>query len=237
MTTDTEMEVPGGPLGTRPLHFIWIADCSGSMKKDGKIQALNLAIRESIPHMRKVADENPNAELLVRALKFSSGAQWHIAQPTPIASFMEKWTDLAAEGATDMGRALSEMADKLRIPPMEERALPPVLVMLSDGQPTDDFMGGLKALEAQPWGKKSVRVAIAIGGDADNEVLSRFMGHAEFKPLQANSPEQLVEYIKWVSTVVVQSVSAPPSQKTSTQGVVVPVPHPPGADVKAEDVW
>ena len=22
---------PGGELATRPLHFIWIADCSGSM--------------------------------------------------------------------------------------------------------------------------------------------------------------------------------------------------------------
>ena len=30
---------PGGELATRPLHFIWIADCSGSMATDGKIQA------------------------------------------------------------------------------------------------------------------------------------------------------------------------------------------------------
>ena len=37
---------PGGELATRPLHFIWIADCSGSMSVDGKIQALNTAIRD-----------------------------------------------------------------------------------------------------------------------------------------------------------------------------------------------
>lgn len=67
---------PGGELATRPLHFIWIADCSGSMAVDGKIQVLDTAIREALPHMRQVADENPNAEVLVRALKFSSGAQW-----------------------------------------------------------------------------------------------------------------------------------------------------------------
>ena len=36
----------------------------------GKIQALNHAIREAIPHMREVAHGNPNAEVLVRAIKF-----------------------------------------------------------------------------------------------------------------------------------------------------------------------
>ena len=71
---------PGGELATRPLHFIWIADCSGSMGSHGKIQALNNAVREAVPHMQQVADENPNAQVLVRAVRFASGAQWHIAQ-------------------------------------------------------------------------------------------------------------------------------------------------------------
>ena len=34
-------ERPGGELSSRPLHFMWICDCSGSMNMDGKIQALN----------------------------------------------------------------------------------------------------------------------------------------------------------------------------------------------------
>lgn len=44
---------PGGELATRPLHFIWIADCSGSMSIDGKIQALNNAIREATPSAKR----------------------------------------------------------------------------------------------------------------------------------------------------------------------------------------
>ena len=43
---------PGGELAARQLHFIWIADCSGSMGVDGKIEALNNAIDEAVPHMR-----------------------------------------------------------------------------------------------------------------------------------------------------------------------------------------
>ena len=115
--------------------------------------------------MKKVADDNPNAQVLVRAVKFSNGAQWHISQPTPVADFA--WNDLPAEGETDMGKALSLVAEQLKMPPMSERALPPVLVLISDGQPTDDFDKGLKDLLDQPWGKKAVRIAISIGQDAD----------------------------------------------------------------------
>jgi hypothetical protein len=59
---------PGGELASRPLHFIWICDCSGSMQYDGKIQSLNNAIKEAIPHMQSAADENPNAQVFVRAM-------------------------------------------------------------------------------------------------------------------------------------------------------------------------
>lgn len=229
---------PGGELATRPLHFIWMADCSGSMAVDGKIQSLNTAIKEAIPNMQSVADENPNAQVLVRAIKFSSGAQWHVSQPTEIADF--RWEDLTADGVTDMGKALMMVAEQLRIPPMTERALPPVLVLISDGQPTDDYASGLKALMAEPWGRKAVRIAIAIGEDADSEVLQRFIGNPELKPLQANNPEALVKYIKWVSTAVLKSASAPASQTSdaAAPGMNVPIPLlPDSGPSSADDVW
>ena len=40
----------------------------------GKIQSLNNAIREALPHMQDAAKGNPNAEVMVRVIKFSSGA-------------------------------------------------------------------------------------------------------------------------------------------------------------------
>src|SRR5574337_1191507 len=200
---------PGGELASRPVHFIWICDCSGSMS-GSKIQSLNNSIRETIPHMRNVANENPNAQVLVRVIKFSNGAQWHVSQPVPVASFT--WADLKADGQTDMGKALSMVAEQLKIPPMTDRALPPVLVLISDGQPTDDFGSGLKTLIDQPWGKKAVRLAIAIGEDADHEVLQKFIGEkSDLKPLQANSPEALAKCIKWTSTAVLKAASAPAS--------------------------
>src|SRR5918995_167050 len=224
---------PGGELASRPLHFIWIADSSGSMEQDGKIQSLNTAIREAIPHMKKVAEDNPNAQVLVRAVKFSNGAQWHISQPTPVADFA--WNDLAAEGETDMGKALQLVAEQLKMPPMSERALPPVLVLVSDGQPTDDFEAGLKALMNEPWGKKAVRIAISIGRDADADVLQKFIGNSELKPLAANSPEALVRHIKWASTAVLKSASSPAAGADTPATGTTPVPIPTAAPAAATD--
>lgn len=96
---------------------------------------------------------------------------------------------MQTDGVTDLGRALTMLAEQLRIPPMTNRALPPVLVLISDGCPTDDFAKGLQTLMDEPWGKKAVRIAIAIGEDADTTVLQKFIGHPELHPLQANSPE------------------------------------------------
>ena len=226
---------PGGELASRPLHFIWIADCSGSMT-GSKIEQLNYAIHDAIPAMKAVASENVNAEVFVRAVKFSDGAQWHIAEATKIDEF--KWHNLQAGGLTAMGSALHLVAEQMKMPPMTERGLPPVLVLISDGQPSDDFDSGLKALMQLPWGKKAVRVAIAIGDDADLEVLEQFIGNPELPPLEAKTAEQLVNYIRWVSTAVLQAASAPLSQLTTENSSNVPLPAIPTlGSSSAADVW
>jgi len=236
MVSASEKKRPGGEMATKPLHFIWIADCSDSMRVGGKIQALNTAIREAIPHMRKVAQDNPNAQVLVRAVRFSDGAYWHIAQPVPVEQF--EWVDLQAKGVTDMGKALELVAEQLKMPPMPERGLPPVLVLISDGLPTDDFAAGLNALLDLPWGKKAVRIAIAIGEDANLEVLQRFINNSELKPLRANNPEALTTHIRWASTAVLKSVSSPHSEpKGASGGSNVPIPTPPSTPGGPQDVW
>jgi len=238
---------PGGELATRPLHFIWVVDCSGSMYGE-KIGAVNHAIQSTIPEMRDAAANNPNAQLLVRALKFSTGASWVTPNPVNIEDYA--WDDLDAGGVTDLGQAFDMLAAQLTIPPMTDRALPPVLVLLSDGQPTDDYKKSLDKLLHLPWGKKAVRIAISIGQDADDDVLQQFTGNRELV-LQANSPEALVKMIKWASTAA-SMVSAPASRaKDPVADPVIPntpsatnaplvldmdnIPDP--SDVGAGDVW
>lgn len=207
ISPDLVADTPGGEMKHRPLHFIWMLDCSSSMESDGKIAQLNFAIRETIPEMRRVADDNPKASLLVRVLTFSTGAQWHVERPTSIEDFI--WADVQANGVTDLGKALELVAAQLDMPPMPERALPPVLALVSDGQPTDDWKSALQRLDKTPWGKKAVRVSIAIGQDANKDVLKQFLDNPEIEPLEANNPAALVRAIRFASTAAVRVASEP----------------------------
>jgi uncharacterized protein YegL len=118
--------------------------------------------------------------------------------------------------------------------------------LLSDGQPTDDYKAELDNLLKLPWGKKAVRIAIAIGQDADTEVLNEFTGNKELV-LQANSPAALVKMIKWASTAA-SMVSAPASRPVEMQSNVSEgggsaplildmnnIPNP--SDINDSDVW
>ncbi len=247
-------KMPGGPLATRPLHFIWVLDCSESMLHLGKIQELNYAIRNVIPFMRREADDNPNAQVLVRALKFSDGAQWHVPKPTPISEFT--WQDIEASGQTQMGVAFRMLADQLKMPPMEQRALPPVIVLVSDGVPTDDAGTGLKVLMEQQWSKRAIRLAVAIGRRADMRVLQKFINgdggqgsgnqgsgnqDSEIKPLRADNAHSLIQYIRWCSTSI-RAASAPVAQPlkgtpgASTSPMLLP-PDLTTAGAPTDSVW
>jgi len=217
-----DLKRPGAELATRPLHFFWVVDCSGSMLMDGKIETVNNTIQECIPEMRSSAESNPNAQLLIRALQFSTGANWITGSPVPIEDYA--WEPLEGAGVTDMGKAFDLLSAQLGIPPMPARALPPVIVLLSDGQPTDNYKNSLDNLKSLPWYKKAVKIAISIGRDADDEVLTEFTGNRELV-LQANNPAALVRNIKWASTTA-SMVSAPSSKPLKVENPGTPVDDP-----------
>jgi uncharacterized protein YegL len=199
-------ERPGAQLARRPLHFVLLADCSGSMAAGGKMTALNTAIREVLPHLAETSDSNPHAEILVRAIGFSTGARWHVGQPTAPEDLL--WEDLQPGGYTDLGAALGLLATALTVPPMEERALPPAIVLISDGMPTDEFGPALEELMALPWGARSVRMAVAIGHDAAYDTLTRFIGDPSIEPVTASNPEQLMMALRWATVHVARAASA-----------------------------
>ena len=224
-------ELPGGRMAYRPVHFFWLLDCSTSMSINGKIASLNFAVGEAIPEMRQAAGENASAQLLVRVVTFSTGAQWHVRIPTPVEQF--EWSDVPAGGVTDLGAALRMVARELQTPPMPERALQPVLALVSDGLPTDDWRSGLQAVDSTPWGPKTIRVAVSIGDDADTAMLKEFLANPEMEPLQTHNPTELARAIRWTSTVAVRAAS------TAAPGGIsaLPAVPPPAGDADDSKIW
>lgn len=244
MENREEMD-PLGSVSRSKLHFFWVADCSGSMKTQGKIQALNNAIHECIPSTREANKANPFAEMLVRAVKFSSGAQWHVGAPTPVDEFV--WKDLDASGVTDLGAAIRLLMTELTPEKMGRRALPPVIVLLSDGAPTDAWEKALEDFNRTGWGRpgRTVRVGVAIGRDADKEILAKFTGNPE-TVFEANNAQRLADLIKWASVTLSKFASSGASQidpgaasSGSSSGALLPPPPPMpvDSDEDDDDVW
>ncbi|MGH8897162.1 MAG: vWA domain-containing protein [Egibacteraceae bacterium] len=203
----------GGTIAKRPLHFFWVLDVSGSMEADGKIQALNVAVRQAIPELQTVAAAQAGVALLVWALTFASSVRWVVADPVPIERF--QWSDVSVErrGVTELGVALQELAQQMRVLEASSRGFAPAIVLVSDGQPTDtaapSFRAGLDELLATPWGDKAIRLAVGIGRDADLGVLKSFIARGELEPILADNPEKLANALRWVSTLAVRKSSRP----------------------------
>jgi hypothetical protein len=95
-----------------------------------------------------------------------------------------------------MGPAFALAAQELAPGRIERRALRPALLLITDGLATDPpggFETGLSALMAQPAGKVALRLAIAIGRDAQSAALDRFIGDPGVPVLVADSTEDIAD--------------------------------------------
>ena len=191
--------------------MLLLLDCSGSMQGD-RIASLNYAIRTAIPALRGAARENPEIEVYLRALRYSSGATWHIAEPTLVDDL--NWQDLVAGGETDFGEALIELSDMLEAGIGPGRQLPPVILLATDGFPTDEYRGPLGRFLSLPVAQSAVRLAIGIGSDADQAMLGEFISDG-LRPLQASNAAELVHYISWATTAPVKATSSPSNSPDS----------------------
>ena len=191
----------------RTMVLFFVIDTSGSM--DGsKIGSVNTAIEEVIPAIQEVSDENADAQIKIAALEFSSGARW-ITQSGPIEAGQFRWNYVEAAGVTDLGAAFRALNEKLSTKAFMAEAtgsFAPAIFLLSDGEPTDDWEKELAALKENNWFKAGVKVAVAIGEDADKNVLKQFTGSME-AVLETQSAATLKKMIKFVSVRASQIAS------------------------------
>ena len=185
-------------VARRTMVLFFVVDTSGSME-GSKIGTLNQAIEDVIPEIKDISENNADAQIKIAVLEFSDGAKWITPKPVPAEDF--HWDYLNASGLTDFGDACSCLNEKLsRNAFMSEitGSFAPAIFLLSDGEPTDDFIDRLDDLWKNNWFRKAIKVAVAIGDDANTEVLADFTGDSE-AVLSVHSPEALRKMVKFVS--------------------------------------
>jgi uncharacterized protein YegL len=192
----------------RPLHFIWLVDCSPRLAAEAKLQGFNTAFREIIPRIAHLAYSNPGAQVLVSCISYARGANWHIT-PTQIEEF--KWVDLETEssldtgcsdlGCSDLGAALKLASQAIKPSAIGTRILSPIIVLCSATPPTDDYEAGLRALLEVPAGRMSVRLAVRIGNSSASDVLDRFIGNPDLKPLPPDHMDSVLRYMRWAGSI------------------------------------
>ena len=200
----------------RPLPVIVLADVSGSMSANGKIDVLNNAVAEMIAVFAE--EDDSRAEIHVAVITFGRDrAELH--KPLGPADATE-WESMVASGRTPMGEAFAlartMIEDRDAIP---SRAYRPTLVLVSDGVPTDDWRGPLEQLLQSERAAKAARFAMGIGADADHETLSAFLANAEGRVFDAHEAREIKNFFRWVT----MSVTAR-SRSTNPNSVVMVEP-------------
>ncbi|NVK66741.1 MAG: VWA domain-containing protein [Flavobacteriales bacterium] len=194
------MPIKNDPLPAKKLVLFFVVDTSYSME-GAKIGALNNAVEEVIPMLGEISKDNNDAIVEIAVLQFSSGVKWSYSSPIPAENF--SWRTLSVDGATDFGAACTELLSKLTTKgdgfmSSPSGAFAPVFILLSDGGPTDNYKTPLKNLREKNWFKAGVRIAIAIGDDANLSVLEEFTGSKE-SVFTVHNIEALKKIIRCVS--------------------------------------
>lgn len=225
----SQILMPGGGVARRPLHFIVMADCSGSMKGE-KMQALNYALRSMLPHLLSWEGDQLQAQLLIRVLAFATRPRWHVPDPAPVAALSTRWRDLefVHQGLTNMGPAFQTIAEVLGPGRLERRALRPAILLITDGQPTDPsggFESGLAALLGSAAGRSSLRLAVAVGRDANSAPLNRFRS-PDAPVLVAESIDDIVDRLVTASIAVSRMSEVGADRSALAERLLQPDPDP-----------
>ena len=101
----------------------------------------------------------------------------------------------------------------------------PVIFLMTDGYPSDDYKAGLRELKNNSWYKFGLKAALGIGQEANDDMLAEFTGTKD-TVVHAYSGGQLAQMIKVVAVTASQIGSKSMTLSNET-----------GEEVENEDVF
>lgn len=192
-----------GPAGahTRPQRafpLYLVVDTSSSMQGE-PIAALTASIRGLLDGLTQSTDSTVTP--FFSLISFGDSAQ-EVVPLTPLTSQSLKF-ELHAGGETSLGEALhllaSRLSDETQMP---SHHLRPMIIVFTDGTPTDNWTAGLQALNACPLGQSARRVGVGIGDSYDRGVLEAIAADSVISVPTLHNIRGLSAFFKWVSASV-----------------------------------
>jgi uncharacterized protein YegL len=163
-----------------------------------KMDILNEAVLKMLNTFSK--DEKMDSEIVVSIITFGDIADLFIS-PTKASEI--KWTDMVAKGETALGAAIKRTKEMIEDKNITlSRAYRPTIVLVSDGKPTDDWDEPLDDFINTGRSKKCDRMAMAIGSDADESLLNRFIEGTDHELFFADDAEKINEFFERVTMSV-----------------------------------
>lgn len=201
---------PGAKPKRRTLYVFILVDNSLSMAGE-KMQVSNVTLQCESEVWVDVAKDN-GCDIKVQVIRFGEGAEPMFEEPINVEDL--ELQDLVADGgSTDNGMAFKVLSGQLNNV-ISHRMLPPLIVELSDGEPTDDYKAALAKLQENPLFQKSVKLAVAIGPQAHkSKCLLEFVGGNPELVWKADdkNPGDISKAIKWATTSSIVRQSQGPS--------------------------
>jgi len=158
--------------------LVLVLDCSGSMLDDNKIGLLN----DGLKTLETELKSDPITARCGRVLVISFGGDNNV-------EIMGQWTDamdftaptLMAGGLTPLGTAMRCALDEIESQKAQMRSSGvsykrPIIMLLSDGEPTDDWQQVAADCKAAEAAHKVNVMAIGIGNQANRNILGAFSG-------------------------------------------------------------
>ncbi|HKO19195.1 MAG TPA: TIR domain-containing protein [Acidobacteriaceae bacterium] len=183
-----------------PLYLV--IDTSGSMRGE-PIEHLSASIRKLLDELPGVSSE---IAPMVSIIAFGDAAH-EVVPLSPLSASTHNF-ELSAGGATALGSALHllarRLADRSQLPVGH---LAPMIVVFSDGQPTDDWESGLAAAARTEVWQSARKVCVALGSGPDLGVLRAIAGDSVVSVPELASVAGLAPFFSWVASVPTSGAS------------------------------
>ncbi len=181
----------------KSMTIFFLIDTSGSMGGT-KIGTVNATMEELLPEL--IGLGGTETDISIAAMRYDSTVSWITPEPMRVEEY-QIWPRQSANGMTAMGAAFEELNRKLsRSAFMNKPSLSfaPVIFLMSDGAPNDDWRKGLTLLKKNSWYKYGLKIAVGIGSAPNMDVLREFTGDPELA-IQAHGAEELKRLIQFLA--------------------------------------